>query len=326
MRYRKLGRTGLKVSELCLGTMTFGWSVEEAESHTIMSTALEGGINFFDTADIYSRWDSRSYAGKTEEIMGRWFAAEPARRHEVILATKVRGQMGDGPNDQGLSRRHIMEAVDASLRRLQTDYIDLYQTHFPDDDTPIEETLRALDDLVRAGKVRYVGCSNYKAWQLMEALWTSDTYNLARYDSLQPHYNLLTRADFERELQPLCLKYGVGVMVYSPLGGGLLTGKFRRDQPLPEGTRVAERGRDDKRLNETLWALIDEMERMANERGTTIPQLAVAWTTGAPAITTSIIGATSTAQLEDTLKAAELELTAEERSKLDQMTAWQEQR
>jgi aryl-alcohol dehydrogenase-like predicted oxidoreductase len=322
MRYRKLGRTGLKVSELCLGTMTFGWSVEEAESHAIMDTALERGINFFDTADVYSRWDPRSYAGKTEEIMGRWFAAEPARRHNVILATKVRGQMGDRPNDQGLSRRHIIEAVDASLRRLQTDYIDLYQTHFPDDETPIEETLRALDDLVHAGKVRYIGCSNYKAWHLMEALWTSDRLNLARYDSLQPHYNLLTRADFERELQAVCLKYGVGVMVYSPLAGGLLTGKFRRGLPIPEGTRVAERGRDDKRLNENLWALMDAMEGMASERGATIPQLAVAWTTDAPAITTSIIGATSVKQLEDTLGAADMELTAEERARLNELTAW----
>jgi 1-deoxyxylulose-5-phosphate synthase len=325
MRYRKLGRTGLKVSELCLGTMTFGWSVEEQESHQIMDLALERGINFFDTADIYSRWDSRSYAGKTEEIMGRWFAAEPARRRQVVLATKVRGPMGDGPNDQGLSRGHIMDAVDASLRRLQTDYIDLYQTHFPDDETGIEETLRALDDLVRAGKVRYIGCSNYKAWQLMEALWTSDTCNLARYDSLQPHYNLLTRADFERELQPLCLKYGLGVIVYSPLAGGLLTGKFRRNQPLPEGTRVAERGRNDKRMNEQLWTLIDKLEEIAQARGRSIPQLAVAWAAGAPAITSAIIGATSVEQLEDTLGAAELELTPEERAILDRQTDWREQ-
>lgn len=325
MRYRKLGRTGLKVSELCLGTMTFGWSVEEAESHAIMATALGNGINFFDTADIYSSWVPRSYAGKTEEIMGRWFAAEPSRRHDVILATKVRGPMAEGPNNVGLSRRHIMAAVDASLRRLQTDYIDLYQTHFPDDDTPIEETLRALDDLVRAGKVRYIGCSNYKAWQLMEALWTSDSLNLARYDSLQPHYNLLTRADVERELQAVCLKYGVGVIVYSPLAGGLLTGKFRRDQPIPEGTRVAERGQNDKRMNEKLWTLLDAMEQIGNARGATIPQIAVAWTSDAPAITSSIIGATSVAQLKDTLGAADLELSIEERQQLDDLTDWREQ-
>jgi aryl-alcohol dehydrogenase-like predicted oxidoreductase len=325
MQYRKLGRTGLKVSELCLGTMTFGWSVEEAESHAIMATALERGINFFDTADVYSRWDPRSYAGKTEEIMGRWFAEDPSRRHQVVLATKVRGPMGEGPNDVGLSRRHIIEAVDASLRRLQTDYIDLYQTHSPDADTPIEETLRALDDLVRAGKVRYIGCSNHKAWQLMEALWTSDKLNLARYDSLQPHYNLLNRAEVERELQAVCLKYGVGVIVYSPLAGGLLTGKFRRGQPIPEGTRVAERGRDDKRLGERLWTLVDEMERIGGERGATIPQIAVAWTSGAPAITSSIIGATSVAQLEDTLGAAGLELSGEERARLDELSDWREQ-
>ncbi|HEY1014083.1 MAG TPA: aldo/keto reductase [Herpetosiphonaceae bacterium] len=325
MRYRKLGRTGLKVSELCLGTMTFGWSVEEEESHRIMSLALERGVNFFDTADVYSRWDPRSYAGKTEEIMGRWFAADPGRRAKVVLATKVRGQMGDGPNDQGLSRGHIMDAVDASLRRLQTDYIDLYQTHFPDDDTPIEETLRALDDLVSSGKVRYVGCSNYKAWQLTEALWTSDKLGLARYDSLQPHYSLLNRSEFERELQAVCLKYGVGVIVYSPLGGGLLTGKFRRNQPIPEGTRVAERGRNDKRLGEPLWNLVDKMEEIAQARNSTIPRVAVAWAAGAPAITSAIIGATSVEQLEDTLGSAELELTAEERTILDGLTDWREQ-
>lgn len=324
MRYRKLGRTGLKVSELCLGTMTFGWSVEEEESHHIMSLALERGINFFDTADIYSIWDPRSYAGKTEEIMGRWFAADPARRKQVVLATKVRGPMGKGPNDQGLSRGHIMDAVDASLRRLQTDYIDLYQTHFADDETEIEETLRALDDLVRSGKVRYIGCSNYKAWQLMEALWTSDTLQLARYDSLQPHYNLLGRADFERELQAVCLKYGVGVIVYSPLGGGLLTGKFRRNQPIPDGTRVAERGRDDKRLGEPLWTLVDKMEEIGQARSRTIPQVAVAWAAGAPAITSAIIGATSVAQLEDTLGSADFDLTDEERTILDELTNWRE--
>ena len=324
MRYRKLGRTGLKVSELCLGTMTFGWSVEEAESFQIMSTALDQGINFFDTADIYSRWSENSYAGKTEEILGRWFAEDTSRRHKLVLATKVRWPMGDQPNDQGLSRRHILDAVDGSLRRLQTDYIDLYQTHAPDDDTSIEETLRAFDTLVQSGKVRYIGCSNHKAWQLMEALWTSDKYNLARYDSLQPHYNLLTRADFERELQAVCLKYGVGVIAYSPLAGGLLTGKFRRNQPIPEGTRVAERGRDDKRLNENLWTLMDRMEELADERGTTIPQLAVAWTTGAPAITSAIIGATSVDQLNDTLGAAALELSEEDRATLDDLTAWDE--
>ncbi len=323
MRYRKLGRTGLKVSELCLGTMTFGWSVEEPDSFAIMSQALDAGINFFDTADVYSRWDTRSYAGKTEEIIGRWLVEDPSRRDKVVLATKVRGQMGDQPNDQGLSRKHIIAAVDASLRRLQTDYIDLYQTHFPDGEVPIEESLRALDDLVRAGKVRYIGCSNYRAWQLMEALWTSDKLNLARYDSLQPHYHLLNRAEFEQELQPVCLKYGVGVIVYSPLAGGLLTGKFRRGQPIPEGTRVAERGRDDKRLGEPLWQLIDQLEVLAEKHHKTIPQLAVAWVTGAPAITSAIIGATSTNQLQDTLGAADFELSAEDRAILDNLSAWE---
>ncbi len=233
MNYKKLGRTGLKVSPLCMGTMQFGWSVDEADTHRILSATFEAGINFIDTADIYSKWVDGNPGGVSEIYIGNWMKKNNIPRDQIVLATKVRGEMGKGPNDQGLSRTHIINAVDASLRRLQTDYIDLYQSHWTDDDTPIEETLRAFDDLVKQGKVRYVGASNYAAWELMQALWTSDKYNLTRYDSLQPHYNLIYRDEFERELRAVCAAYEIAVIPYSPLAGGFLTGKYRKDEPMP---------------------------------------------------------------------------------------------
>ncbi len=228
MEYRRLGRTGLKVSTICLGTMQFGWSADEDASFAVMDRAVEQGINFLDTADVYSRWVEGNPGGVSEEIIGRWMQEREVRRDQIVLATKVRGTMGEGPNDQGLSRGHILDGVEASLNRLQTDYIDLYQVHWPDEETPLDETLQALTDLVRAGMVRYIGCSNYPAWLLAKSLWVSDVRNLSRYDSLQPHYSLVHRAEFERELQPLCLDQGIGVIPYSPLAGGFLTGKYRR--------------------------------------------------------------------------------------------------
>ncbi|VAW43504.1 Aldo/keto reductase, partial [hydrothermal vent metagenome] len=255
MEYRRLGRTGLKVSTICLGTMQFGWSAAAATGHAIMSRAVELGCNFIDTADIYSRWVEGNDGGVSEQIIGDWLAAGNVRREDIVLATKVRGQMGDGPNDQGLSRLHIMNSVENSLRRLQTDYIDLYQVHYPDAETPLDETLSALTDLLRAGKVRYIGCSNYPAWLLAKSLWVSDVQNLARFDSLQPHYSLVYRAEFERELQPLCLDQGVGVIPYSPLAGGFLTGKYRRDSPLPDSKRAE--GVQNRYMNEQGFTAVD---------------------------------------------------------------------
>ena len=191
MEFRRLGQTGLKVSTICLGTMQFGWSADEPNCHSILSRAVAHGCNFIDTADIYSRWVDGNDGGVSEQIIGSWLASSGVRRESLVLATKVRGQMGDGPNDQGLSRVHIMQSVENSLRRLQTEYIDLYQVHWPDEETPLEETLSALTDLVRAGKVRYIGCSNYPAWLLAKSLWVSDVKNLVRFDSLQPHYSLM---------------------------------------------------------------------------------------------------------------------------------------
>lgn len=319
MEYKKLGRTGLKVSALCMGTMQFGWSVNEEDTHRILSAAYESGINFIDTADIYSKWVDGNPGGVSETYIGDWIKQNKIPRDKLVIATKVRGEMGKGPNDQGLSRVHIMKAVDASLRRLQTDYIDLYQSHWTDDDTPIEETLRVFDDLTKQGKVRYIGASNYAAWEMMQALWTSDKYNLARYDSLQPHYNLINRDEFERELRDVCKKYEIGVIPYSPLAGGFLTGKYRKNEPLPESKRAEGRKRA---MTEKNFSLLYEMEAMALLRKATISQIALAWMMADPIITSPIIGATSISQLNENLGSMSIHLTEEERATLDKMSAW----
>ena len=231
MQLRRLGRTGLKVTEICLGTMTFGHQADEATAVAILDKAAGAGVNFIDTADAYPVPPDPSTAGRTEEIIGRWLQG---RRHQFVLATKCRIRVGTGPNDEGLSRRHILRAVDDSLRRLGTDYIDLYQAHAPDPETPLEETLRAFDDLVRSGKVRYIGCSNYPAWQVALGLGISERHDWARFDCVQPRYNLLFR-DIEAELLPLCRHEGLGVIAYNPLAGGFLSGKYRSLDAPPRG-------------------------------------------------------------------------------------------
>lgn len=320
MEYRRLGRTGLKVSTICLGTMQFGWTAVPETAHAIMNKVVELGINFIDTADIYSRWVDGNPGGISEKIIGEWLSTSDIRRKDIILATKVRGQMGDGPNDQGLSRQHIMNEVEASLRRLQTDYIDLYQVHWPDEETPLEETLTALNDLVRSGKVRYIGCSNYPAWLLAKSLWVSDVNDLVRYDSLQPHYSLMHRAEFERELQSLCLDQGIGVIPYSPLAAGFLTGKYRRDSQLPNTPRAS--GIRDKYLNERGFAVIDKLDEISKIHKATIAQVAIAWILANTAVSSAIIGANSITQLEDTARGAALTLNDEEKEALDNLTAW----
>ncbi len=320
MEFRRLGRTGLKVSTICLGTMQFGWSTDEKDAHAIMSEAAALGCNFLDTADVYSRWVKGNPGGVSEEIIGSWLASGAVSRDQVVIATKVRGRMGDGANDEGLSRLHIMNSVEASLRRLQTDVIDLYQVHFPDDETPLEETLRALDDLVHAGKVRYIGCSNYPAWLLAKSLWISDVRQLARYDTLQPHYSLVHRAEFERELQPLCLDQGIGVIPYSPLAGGFLTGKYRRDSNLPSSDRAS--GIRERYMNERGFTAVDTLEEIGAAHDVSIAQTAIAWVLANPAVTSAIIGANSLDQLRDTMKGAEITLDAEEKAALDATTAW----
>ena len=315
-----MGRTGLKVSEICLGTMQFGWTTDEATSRQVMDTFWEAGGNFIDTADIYTNWaGDASYGGKSEEIIGRWIADKGVRR-DCVLATKVRGRMWPGPNGEGLSRSHIMQACDDSLRRLQTDYIDLYQCHWADLTTPIEETMSALDDLVKAGKVRYLGASNYPAWRLMESLAASDKRNLARFDCYQPEYSLVERQLFEYEAGPLCRHYGIGVIPYSPLAGGFLTGKYRRDSERPDSVRAG--GILEKYGNEQGYALIDALEEIGKTRGKTVAQTALAWQLSNPVITSPIIGANTPDQLNDLLGAAGYRLSEDEVKRLNDLTKW----
>lgn len=321
MEYRNLGKTGLKVSLLCMGTMQFGWSVEEADTLRILSRTFEAGINFIDTADVYSKWVEGNPGGVAEEYVGRWMKQAKIPRDRLAIATKVRGRMGEGPNAEGLSRVHIVHAVEESLRRLQTDYIDLYQVHWSDESSPIEETLRTMDDLVRRGKVRYIGASNYKAWELMQALWTSDKYNLTRYDALQPHFNLIKREEFERELRAVCETYGLGVIPYSPLEGGFLTGKYRRDAPLPDSRRADGRR---KYMTERNFVVLDKLDEIAASHQATVAQVALAWLLANPVITSPIISVTSLEQLEENLGALDLKLTEAEKQTLDELTAWEE--
>ena len=324
MDYRNLGSTGIKVSELCLGTMQFGWTANEETARKVLSEAYHKGINFIDTANIYSHWVEGNPGGVSEEIIGRWMKKLDIPRHSIVLATKVRGPMGEGVNDHGLSRTHIMQAVEDSLRRLGTDYIDLYQTHWFDEDTPIEETLSAFDDLIRQGKVRYIGCSNYPAWRLVEALWSSDRKGLASFVSLQPHYNLIQRDDFERELSEVSQAYGLGVVPYSPLAGGFLTGKYRRNEPIPAKSRGEVSQRIKGYFTAKNWKLLEKMEAVGLEKdGLTISQVALAWLLSNPTVTSPIIGPRSVNQLNDNLGAVGVRLTAEEKENLDKLTAWQ---
>lgn len=321
MKIKRLGRTGLKVSEVCLGTMTFGAQADEATAFAIMDRAAEGGVNFIDTADVYPVPPSAETSGRTEEIVGRWLKG---KRDDFILATKCRGRMGPHPWDEGLSRKHILRAVEESLRRLGTDTIDLYQVHSPDDETPIDETLRALDDLVRAGKVRYAGCSNYQAWQLCKALWTSDRLDLARFDCVQPRYNLLFR-QIEDEVLPLCRAEGVGVIAYNPLAGGFLTGKYQKDQE-PEGqTRFGYfQGRmkayHDRYWHDAQFNAVQALKEFFDSRGKPLAQVAIAWVLQQPGITCAIVGASRPEQLAQTLSATEVTLDAEELAACDD--AW----
>lgn len=317
MEYRKLGRTGLKVSELCLGTMTFRWTSTEEESLAVLDRAFDAGINFIDTADVYSRWAEGNDGGVAESLIGKWLQGKP--RDEIVIASKVRGRMWDGPNGEGLSRQHIMLAVEHSLRRLQIECIDLYQVHAPDWDTPLDETLGALDDLIKQGKVRYIGASNYPAWLLMKSLWVSDQHGYARFDSIQPHYHLLNRAEVEPEMASVVLDQGIGMIPYSPLAGGFLTGKYTRDH-IPENSRGSVRGRFDRYMNDQGFGVIDTLRELGNAHGKTVLQMALAWLQSLPFMTSPIIGANRVEQLEESLGAIGLRLSEEEMQKLDDVT------
>ena len=316
MDYRSLGRTGVKVSPLCLGCMTFGAKTEPDDAYRIVDRALDAGINFIDTANVYSR-------GRSEEVTGEALKRN-GQRDKVVLATKVHGVMDDDdPNAQGNSRRHIIAQCEASLRRLQTDYIDLYQIHRPQPDIPIDETLQALDDLVRKGYVRYVGTSTYAAWQLIEALWVAKELGLNRFICEQPPYNLLDRR-IERELLPMAQTYGFATIPWSPLAGGLLTGKYDRDTPPPAESRygdVQKGSPQEKRLTEAAFDVIEGLEPLIAEKGFTMSQFALAWCVQQPGVTSPIIGPRTMEQLEDNLRALEVSVTDEDRAKVDDLIA-----
>ncbi len=326
MEYRNLGNSGLKVPVLCLGAMTFGEADEKSFMHkigadektsfAIMSRALEQGVNFIDTADVYGQ------DGLSERVVGAWMESAKTR-DRVILATKFRFRMGEGPNSTGASRYRIVRTVEDSLRRLKTDRIDLYQIHMQDIDTPEEETLRALDDLVRAGKVLYLGASNYAAYRLVDSQWIAKTEHLTRFVALQMQYSLLVR-DLEREHIPLCKQFGLGVLPWSPLAGGFLSGKYERNQPPPPGVRLEKwkerlAGYD----NERAWRTLDAVKAIAKERSSTATAVALAWVLAKPTVSSVIFGARSIEQLDDNLKAADLKLSPEEVERLDAASAYE---
>ncbi|MYD35464.1 MAG: aldo/keto reductase [Dehalococcoidia bacterium] len=312
MEYRRLGNSGLQVSTVGLGTNNFGRRLEYERSEVVIKASLDNGINFIDTANIYSM-------GESEEHIGRALAGN---REAAVIATKGGGQMQQRPHGSGNSRKHITSEVEASLKRLQTDYIDLYQIHFPDNDTPIEETLRALDDLIRAGKILYIGSSNFAVWQEAEAAWTSRQLGLNSFISTQPEYSLINR-DVERELIPFSVKYNIGIIPYFPLAGGVLTGKYTQGQEPPEGTRMSTtpanfRGRF---MNERTFAIADVATKFAEERGHTTVELAIAWLLAQPQVASVIAGATRPEQVEANAKAADWTLTADEVTELNEKLA-----
>ncbi len=315
MEFRNVGRTGLRVSELCLGCMTVGREMDEAASLRMIDRFIEAGGNFIDTADVYTN-------GRSEEIVGK---ALEGRRHDFVLATKVRFRMGPGSNDTGLSRRHIVDGCEASLRRLRTDYIDLYQAHCWDPYTPLEETLAAFDDLVHADKVRYVGVSNFTAWQLMKALWLSDKHGWACFVCLQARYNLVDR-QVEHELLPICREEGLGVISWGPLGGGFLSGKYERDKPMPQDARIATAQPHwpefmERQGTERNWRTLEAMKEVARQRGKSPAQVALAWLLAQPGVTAPIVGARTMEQLEDNLGCVGWQLTADELQALDRASA-----
>jgi 1-deoxyxylulose-5-phosphate synthase len=313
MKTRRLGGSGLEVPVLCMGTMTFGLQSDVATSERILDRAAEGGLHFLDTADGYPLGGSLETVGRTEEIIGAWMRAR-GNRSRVILATKCFAPMRRGPNGWGLSRKHIVEAAEASLRRLGTDHVDLYQAHGFDPFVPIDETLRAFDDLVRAGKVRYVGCSNYPAWRLGQARAAGQRLGVEGYVSVQPRYNLLYR-EIETELLPLCRAEGLGVLVYNPLAGGFLSGKYRAGETPREGTRFAL-GSAAQRYQERYWQaaqfeVVEQLRKEIEARGLDLVSVAIAWVLAQPGITSAIIGASRPEQLDASLAAAELALDAD---------------
>lgn len=319
MHHVRFGRTGLKVSQLCMGTMTFGYQCDEATSRAILDAAAAGGITFIDTADVYPLGAPADIVGRTEEIVGTWLRG---RRDDFIVATKCFFPTGANAWDSGNSRQNIVRSIDASLRRLQTDHVDLYQLHGYDRSTPIDESLRALDDLIRAGKVRYAGCSNFLAYQLARATGRSEVLGTARFDSVQPRYNMLFREN-ERELLPFCAEENIAVIPYNPLAGGFLSGKHVADAPAGDGRfTLGHAGQlyQDRYWNERMFRVVDEIRPLAAEAGVSMATLAVQWVLANPAITSPIIGASRPEQLADSLAAVESPIDPTVKARLDELT------
>ncbi len=318
MKYRNLGRTGVKVSELCLGTMNFGYRTSEADTQKIVDRAIEAGINFIDTANFYGQpLNDGTGQGTTEKILGKVLKG---KRGRIVLATKGFALMdASDPNARGNSRRHLIQACEDSLRRLDTDHVDLYQLHRPHPDVPIDETLRALDDLVRSGKVRYIGTSRFDAWRIMEGLSVSKELGLNRFVTEQPKYNLINRG-IEREVVPMALSHQIALLPYSPLAGGILTGKYRRGEDYPEGSRFVDEAWGDWAtgfMHDQVYEVLDLLAEMAQEKGCTVSQLSLAWALHQPGVTSPIIGPRTLEHLEDNLGAVEVEITDEDRQRLD---------
>ncbi|SVB75745.1 uncharacterized protein METZ01_LOCUS228599, partial [marine metagenome] len=310
VEYRNLGRTGTKVSMLCLGCLMFGGKTKESDSMDIIDRAIDAGINFLDTANMYVR-------GVSEEMVGKALQRNGKRMH-IVLATKVHFRMDDDdPNAQGNSRRHIIEQCEASLKRLQTDYIDLYQIHRPSAEVPIDETLRALDDLIQAGKVRYIGSSTFAAWQIMESLWVSKELGLNRFICEQPPYHLLDRR-IERELVPMAQTYGLALIPWSPMAGGFLTGKYQRNQEHPSDARYTDTNQKSDLFSDAAYDLLETVIAIANEKGCTPSQLALAWCAQQPGITSPIVGIRTMEQLEQNLGAIEVKITDQDRIRIDE--------
>jgi aryl-alcohol dehydrogenase-like predicted oxidoreductase len=321
MQYTKLGRTGLDISRLALGTATFGKQTDEAASQVILDKAAEAGVNFLDTADAYPMAAPLDLVGRTEEITGRWLKG---KRDRFIVGTKVGGQMGPSKWDQGVSRKHLLDAIDGSLRRLGTDYVDLYSLHIDDYVTPLEESAEALDHIVRSGKARHIGVSNFLAYRLARAIGRQDTLRLVRYVCIQPRYNLLFR-EIERELLPFALEEGIAVTPFNPLAGGLLTGKYKREETPTEGRFSAANGQFGALYQQRYWhekafETVERLEASASTLGKPLPTVAVAWTLANPAITSVILGASKPEQLDVTLNACELALPSEFKNQLDELT------
>ena len=308
MQTRRMGRTGLYVTPICFGGNVLGWTTDQQRSFEVLDTFVAGGGNFIDSADVYSRWAPGHVGGESERILGDWMQARN-NRSSLIIATKVGMRMDDGPNGEGLSRYRIIKHVEDSLTRLKTDYIDLYQSHADDLNTPLDETLRAYDDLISSGKVRYIGASNFAAWRLTKALWVSERHNLARYECVQPRYNLVMREEYERELEPMCISEGVGVITYSSLASGFFSGKYRAGQALPTSPRAG--GVQANYMNERGFKILAAVDAVAKQLNTTTGQVALAWIMARPGITAAIASGTTSEQVKDLTAAANLVLPAE---------------